>query len=146
MYLLPSLRRLALPLVAVVLALAPTTATAQELEWVASASYAFTGNEGNVYEGVLDDGLAMPGGRFTATFVTEISAGGIDGSNVIQFGGPHILELAFHYDFTDTGGAGVFVVIGGTGRFANATGSGVTWFEDNGDGTGTVIFAGTLSR
>jgi len=146
MPLLQSLRRLALALVAAVLALAPTTARAKEHEWVATASYAFTGNEGNVYEGVLDDGLAKPGGRFTATFVTEISEGGIDGSNVIQFGGPHTLKLAFHYDFTETGGAGVYVVIGGTGRFANATGSGVTSFEDNGDGTGTVIFAGTLSR
>src|SRR4051794_5067716 len=111
-------RRLALPLAAVVLALAPA-ATAQELKWMATASYAFTGNEGNVYEGVLRDGLAKPGGRLSATFVTEISEAGIDGSNVIQFGGPHTLELAFHYDFTDTGGAGAFVVIGGTGRYAN---------------------------
>jgi len=135
-----------LPLVVAVLALNPAPVVAQELNWLAAASYAFTGNEGNVYEGVLRDGRARPGGRFTATFVSEIGEGGLDGSNVIQFGGPHTLRLAFHYDFTATGGAGVFVVVGGTGRFANASGSGATWFEDNGDGTGNVVFAGTLSK
>ena len=133
-------------LVAALFALDPDRAAAERLEWSASASYAFTGNEGNVFTGVLGDGLARPGGRFTATFVSEIGEGGLDGANVIQFGGPHTLRLAFHYDLTSTGGAGVFVVIGGTGRFADSTGSGVTSFEDNGDGAGTVVFNGTLSR
>jgi len=138
-------RRLVLPLLLALLALAATGSSALAVDWKASANYAFTGNEGNTYQGILE-GLTIPGGPFAGTFTAEASADALDGSNVLSFGGPHTLELSFHYWFTDTGGVGYYVVTAGTGRYANATGSGVTQYVDNGDGTGTVIFVGTLSH
>lgn len=137
----------ALVLSAGILAVAGTVSAVHADDWEASATYVITAEHGSKFAGTLEGGAAKPGGPFTGTWVSKHTAGGGDGTDVLNFGGGHTLTLDFHYKFHATGGSGFFIITGGTGKYATATGGGLFEFVYSGDDfTGTVTFVGTLSR
>lgn len=104
---------------------------------------------------IVGDGQADPGGPFTATAETHLTRSRVHETGVmtLDFGRGDTLTISFVDDWVDDltypdGGyrVGSYVVTGGAGRLAAASGSGAFRGVPSGNGTGTFEFDGTLSR
>jgi hypothetical protein len=150
MYVSISLRRIALTLgllSAFGLAGAGPAARADSFE--VSGTYVQTDHHANRYSGVLS-GSAEPGGAFVGTYQNK----GTDhdhlvGTQTYVFADGSTLTLKIVEDKDPTSGewVGTYVITGGTGSFAGASGSGLaSATPDPIDGnTGTIDLSGTIS-
>lgn len=100
------------------------------------------------------EGQASPGGRFTTTVEAHDNFGNLHetGVQTLDFGNGDTLTISFEDDWVPNpaypfGGyrTGPYVVTGGTGRLAGASGSGTLTGIPNGDGTGSLSLDGTIS-
>jgi hypothetical protein len=93
----------------------------------ASGTYAGTGNQGSHYESA-QSGRASPGGSFTGTVSVHVLANDQreTGTATMDFGGGDALTFSFRIERDATGQfmEGSYTFIGGTGKFAGASGSG----------------------
>jgi hypothetical protein len=93
-------------------------------------------------------GRAAPGGQFTGQFTgKQFRNGDVRGNVTLDFGGGNTLTYAQELEFDAASNTiiGTYVITGGTGRFAGATGSGDTTIFPAGNGVGTFTLSGTLS-
>jgi hypothetical protein len=114
-----------------------------------SGTYVGTDHHANRYSGVLR-GAAEPGGAFVGTFRNKVTDHGhLVGTQTYAFadGSTLTLEVDEHFDPTSGEWVGTYVITGGTGRFAGASGSGLaSATPDPIDGnTGTIALSGTIS-
>ena len=143
-----SSRRIALVLALAVLGLAWPVSAVQAGAFHASGTYAVTSVHGDVFEGT-QDGSARPGGPFSGTFSVKRTANGLryDGVATWDFSSGDTLTYTWHVDFDDETGlyVGTYVITGGTGRLAGASGSGSYIVAPAGGGMGEFEMDGTLS-
>jgi hypothetical protein len=93
-------------------------------------------------------GRASPGGQFTGQFTgKQFQNGDVRGDVTLDFGGGDTLTYAQELEFDEATNTivGTYVITGGTGRYAGATGSGDTTIFPAGNGVGTFTLSGTLS-
>jgi len=125
-----SVREFAVVLAAVgVIALAAPRAAAQEVSFHVEGTFTFN-VKGNKVE-ASGDGHAAPGGRFT--FHDEVRArnGGseIEGTLTLEFANGSTLSIYYEAPVSsDLVVEGPYWVVGGTGHFEGASGSGVIWY------------------
>jgi hypothetical protein len=94
-------------------------------------------------------GQASPGGSFTGSFSgKQFKNGDVRGTVTLDFGGGN--TLTYFQDLVNDPATGqidgTYVITGGTGRYAGATGSGRTTIFPAGNGVGTFTVSGTLSN
>ena len=154
-------RRIASRLVVAVLALcglaAPATA-ADQVPFNATGTAAITGVThlpgGLTQVDVSSSGNATHLGSYTGPATTILDHQGNFAATVVLIGanGTDSVFFAVSGHFEETGkcvvtSRGTYTVTGGTGAFANATGSGTTFTErDECAGTGFGTYEGTISR
>ncbi len=141
-----SVRRMALVVALAALVLAGPVSAVQAGPFHASGTFVSTFNHGNDFAGI-HSGRARPGGPFTGTVAGQYHGGEYIGVATWDFGGGDTLTFEWQLEFDKTGlGVGTYVFTGGTGRLADASGSGSFIFETTGDGTGEFALDGTLSH
>ena len=125
-----SSRRFAVALAALgVFALAAPRAAAQEVPFHVEGTFTFS-VKGNRVE-ASGDGYAAPGGSFTFHDVVRAEYGGreIAGTLTLEFANGSTLSIYYHAPVSsDLVVEGPYWVVGGTGRFAGASGSGTIWY------------------
>ena len=139
-------RRFALTLALAALGLAASAPAARAGDFEASGTTTFVGRHGAFFELAITGGHAKPGGKFTGT----VSGKRLADSNiqtaviVMDFGGGDTLTFDTVIVWNDETDAydGVYVVTGGTGALAGASGSGALFADPAG---GTFEMDGTLS-
>jgi hypothetical protein len=92
-------------------------------------------------------GRAKPGGNFDGTFVgKEDGSVKVRGVHTCDFGGGDTLTIELNFEFDETAGlfVGTYVITGGTGQLAEASGEG-DFLAEGGDGQGTYEMVGTIS-
>ena len=114
-----------------------------------SGTYVGTDHHANRYSGALI-GSAEPGGAFVGTYQNkETSHDHLVGTQTYVFADGSTLTLKIVEDKDPTSGewVGTYVITGGTGSFAGASGSGLaSATPDATDGnTGTIALSGTIS-
>lgn len=146
-----SRHRIALVLGLALLGLAcmASPAPAADTKFQATGSFQLVSSRGAHY--FFDgEGRASPGGLFTNTVETHDNNGNLDETGVmtLDFGKGDTLTISFEDVWLPDLGrrVGPYVVTGGTGRLAGASGTGTLTGIPNGDGTGTFYLDGTISR
>ena len=144
-----SLRQIALAVALLtVLGVAGPVPAARADSFEASGTFDVTYHHANIYAGI--NRFTSPGGSFTGFFEDKLTAGGsgknarVVGSGVLDFGGGDTLTYDYDLRLDGTTGllTGAWVVTGGTGVLAGASGGGIeTATPDN---TGIVTLSGTL--
>ena len=125
-----------------------STASAASDNFRVRGSYVVTSVQGSNTT-VAVSGQASPGGSFTGNFSgKQFSNGDVRGTVTLDFGGGNTLTYFQELENDPATGqiVGTYVITGGTGRFAGATGSGSTTISPAGDGTGRFTVSGTLSN
>jgi len=125
---------------AIVLAIVPTVATAQDKPFQGAAVEAFVEHDGKyaVWGGT---GNSTVLGNFSIVVYLHWEGGSVGYAHSIWTAANGDI-LYTHSDSTTPGG---FAIDGGTGRFKNATGSAAVVVIVNSDGTVTVTHDGTIS-
>jgi hypothetical protein len=125
-----SVRKFTVALAALgVFALAAPHATAQEVPFRVEGTFTFS-VKGNTVE-ASGDGKASPGGKFTFHDVVRAENGGreIAGTLTLSFASGSTLTIYYHAPVSsDLVVEGPYWVVGGTGFFEGASGSGVIWY------------------
>ena len=129
---------------AIVLVLTPQVATAQENF---KASYLTTnqGHDGkyDVYSG---SGNGTIVGSFTTWDETWIHPwNSLQGTTIITAANGDTLDIVFEQTWDGREWVGTFQIVGGTGRFPDASGGGTMVVISNNNGTFTLTFTGTIS-
>jgi hypothetical protein len=131
------------------LAWTATAAQATETKFQASATFQLVSYQGThgVFTG---QGRASPGGSFTMVVETHANNGNGDETAVATLDFGHGDTLTIYSEdvwLPDIGQRkGSYVITGGTGRFAGASGTGTFIGVPAGDGTGVVSYDGTISK
>jgi hypothetical protein len=104
------------------------------------------GLQGSHLEGVRS-GHASPGGAFTGVFSGKWVNGGGFGVATLDFGNGNTLDYSWEVVLDPATGLllGTEVVLGGTGRYAGASGTWSSVGVITGDGVGTFEYSGTLT-
>lgn len=144
-----SYRWLATTVALAFLGLAWPASTARAGDFRASAEFLVTSVQGS-NSTVEFVGHASPGGKFTGTAVGHQAPGN---GNVFRhvttwdFGRGDTLTFVVEMQYDEASGllVGTYTVTGGTGKLADASGSGSFIAAPVGDGTGEVYLSGTLS-
>lgn len=144
-----SVRRAVLVAALTLLGLAGSAPVARAGDFYASGEFTVISTQGNRFE-LSFDGRARPGGSFTgAGFGKSVANGATQyGEIVWDFGGGDTLTFDVLVSSDPVSGllVGEYVVTGGTGRLAGASGSGSCTFLGQPLGeTGPFEFEGTLS-
>ena len=129
------------------LATSATPAAAASSKFRVNGSFVITSVQGSNTTVDLS-GRAAPGGPFTGQFTgKQFKNGDVRGDVTLDFGGGNTLTYAQELEFDEATNTivGTYVITGGTGRFAGATGSGDTTIFPAGNGVGTFTVSGTLS-
>jgi hypothetical protein len=133
----------------VVLLLGAGAAVADPLQFLSAATLTLVSSHGNdfVREG---SGEATYLGPFTEVNDYSKHGNGYQGIATLTDANGDSLVLAWENEPVGPPGqatdyVGVYQVVGGTGAFANATGSGTMTVHGNADGTTDQVFDGTIS-
>jgi hypothetical protein len=125
-----SFRQFAVAMAAlVVFALAAPRAAAQEVPFHVEGTFTFSA-KGNKVE-ASGDGHAAPGGSFTFHDVVRVEYGGreIAGTLTLEFASGSTLSIYYEAPVSsDLVVEGPYWVVGGTGHFEGAGGSGTIWY------------------
>lgn len=142
-----SRHRIALIVALAVVGLARTAAAARAADtpFQASGTFQVVSSQGTHYV-ITGEGHASPGGSFDTAISTHVNNGNLDESGVqmLDFGNGDTLTLSFeNLWYPDLGErVGPYLITGGTGRFAGASGSGTLTGVPN---TGQFYLEGTIS-
>jgi hypothetical protein len=139
-----SVSRIALVVALAALVLAGPVSAVQAGPFHASFTLVVTFEQGNYFEGT-HSGRARPGGPFTGTVAGQFHGGEYIGVATWEFGGGDTLTYEWQIEAFDAKSGlavGTYVITGGTGRLADASGSGSLTT----DGTGEFTLDGTLSH
>lgn len=143
---LSSPRRLALVVGLAVLGLTGAAPAARADDFRASGTFTLQSQTGaNIVVAV--PGHAKPGGKFDGEFVgRELPGGRVRGVQTCDFGRGDTLTIEQTFAFDQTLGlwVGTYVITGGTGALAGASGEGV-FLGEGGGGAGTYEMVGTIS-
>lgn len=141
-------RRIALIVALALLGLAWPASATQTVKFQASGTFARQSVQGSNIV-VANTGVASPGGKFSGTFVgRETPGNGVRGVCTWNFGPSDSVtfDQVMQFNQTTRRYEGTYVITGGTGKFAGASGSGVFLSVPAGNGTGTIEVAGTISK
>jgi hypothetical protein len=142
-----SLRRIALIVAPALLGLAWLAPAAQAGDFQASSTFAIIASHGTHNE-LTGSGRARPGGKFTVVLaIQQLGNGDARGEFTMDFGNGDTLSFYNAVEWDPATGllTGPYIVTGGTGKLAGASGSGTTVVDPAGDGTGEFYLEGTLS-
>lgn len=144
-----SFRRIAVVAALTVLGLGVSASAVQAGDFQVKGTFVPTAIQGNSFELSLD-GNASPGGKFAGTFLGKAKQqGNIQyGVGVMDFGGGDTLTIFVYVEYDAATGLliGTYEITGGTGKLANASGSGGSvWLPAALGETSTFEFGGTLS-
>jgi hypothetical protein len=140
-----SLRRLALVVGLAVLGLAGAAPVARADDFRAGGTFTLQSQQGaNIVVAV--PGRAKPGGKFDGVFVgKESNSGKVRGVQTCDFGRGDTLTIEQNFAFDEALGlwVGTYLITGGTGALAGASGEGV-FLAEGGGGAGTYEMVGTI--
>lgn len=112
------------------LALTASRTAAADVPFSVDGTFTFTNVRGWTFE-VSGDGIASPGGPFTFRDLVQLEYGGkvVDVMITLVFASGSTLTICWELPIDeDNVVQGPYEVVGGTGVFEGATGSGVVWY------------------